>query len=140
VIGGQCAACVTDCEDTGGLSLSAVCATQERFGDTTREHVQAEWESQPRHSDPIFARDRWRCAVPACSRKQLHDHHIVFRSRGGDNARDNRITVSAWHHLRGIHAGIVRATGDAPADITWELGVRAGRRPLLRRHGDRYLQ
>jgi len=88
--------------------------------------------SQPRHRDPVFARDRWRCAVSACSsRKQLHDHHIVFRSRGEDNARDNRITVCAWHHLR-IHAGIVRATGEAPADITWELGVRPGRRSLLR--------
>ena len=74
------------------------------------------------------------------SRKQLHDHHIVFRSRGGDNARDNRITVCAWQHLRGIHGGIVRTTGEAPAEITWELGLRPGRRPLLRLHGDRYLQ
>ena len=104
------------------------------------EHVKAEWTSQPRHRDPIFARDGWRCAVPTCSsRKQLHDHHIVFRSRGGDNGRDNRITICAWHHLRGIHGGIVRASGEAPAGITWELGVRAGRRPLLRLHGDRYL-
>jgi len=104
------------------------------------EHVKAEWESQPRHRDPIFPRDRWRCAVPACSsRKQLHDHHIVFRSRGGDNTRDNRITVCAWHHLRGIHGGVVRASGEAPADIMWELGIRAGRRPLLRLHGDHYL-
>jgi hypothetical protein len=51
-----------------------------------------------------------------------------------------RITICAWHHLRGIHAGGVRATGEAPADITWELGVRAGRRPLLRLHGDRYVR
>jgi len=105
------------------------------------EHVRAEWESQPRHRDPIFARDRWRCAVPVCSsRKELHDHHIVFRSRGGDNGRDNRITVCAWHHLRGIHLDVVRASGEAPANITWELGVRSGRRPLLRLHGDHYLQ
>lgn len=104
------------------------------------EHVKTEWKSQPRHRDPIFGRDGWRCAVPACSsRKQLHDHHIVFRSRGGDNARDNRITICAWHHLRGIHAGIVRASGEAPANVTWEIGVRASRRPLLRLHGDRYL-
>ena len=104
------------------------------------EHVKSEWESQPRQRDPVFARDGWRCAVPACSsRKQLHDHHIVFRSRGGDNGRDNRITICAWHHLRGIHGGIVRARGEAPADITWEIGVRVGRRPLLRLHGERYL-
>ena len=104
------------------------------------EHVKTEWESQPRHRDPIFARDGWRCAVPVCSsRKQLHDHHVVFRSHGGDNRRENRITVCAWHHLRGIHGGVVRASGQAPADLTWELGVRAGRRPFLRLRGDRYL-
>ncbi|HLY37923.1 MAG TPA: HNH endonuclease signature motif containing protein [Candidatus Binatia bacterium] len=102
-------------------------------------HVKAEWEGQPPHRDLVFARDGWRCAVPACSsRRNLHDHHILFRSRGGDNARDNRVTVCAWHHLRGIHGGHVRAWGEAPDGITWELGVRAGRRPLLRLEGDRY--
>src|SRR5207249_2844111 len=29
------------------------------------EHVCGEWESQPRHRDPVFARDGWRCAVRA---------------------------------------------------------------------------
>ena len=33
-------------------------------------HVKAEWESQPRHRDPIFARDRWRCAVPVCTARR----------------------------------------------------------------------
>jgi len=28
-------------------------------------------------------------------------HHLFFRSRGGGNARTNRITVCAWHHLAG---------------------------------------
>jgi hypothetical protein len=103
------------------------------------EHVCAEWEAQPRHPDPVFARDGWRCAVPACSsRRNLHDHHLLFRSRGGDNRRANRVAVCAWHHLRGIHAGRVRAWGEAPHAITWELGVRPGRRPLLRLVGDRY--
>ena len=64
-------------------------------------HVIAHWESAPRHPDPVFARDGWRCTVPACSsRRNLHDHHIRFRSRGGDNARDNRTTVCAAHHPR----------------------------------------
>jgi hypothetical protein len=104
------------------------------------EHVQAEWQSLPRHRDPIFARDGWRCAVPACSsRRNLHDHHLLFRSRGGGNARDNRITVCAWHHLRGIHQGRVRAWGRAPDDITWELGVRPGCEPLLTLRGDEYV-
>ena len=103
------------------------------------DHVHTEWERQPRHRDPIFARDGWRCAVPACtSRRNLHDHHLLFRSRGGGNARDNRITVCAWHHLRGIHQGRVRAWGTAPDDITWEIGVRSRREPLLRLRGDEY--
>jgi hypothetical protein len=104
------------------------------------EHAEAEWREQPRHRDPVFARDAWRCAVPACtSRRNLHDHHLLFRSRGGGNGRENRITVCAWHHLRGIHQGRVRAWGTAPDDVTWELGVRPDGAPLLRLHGDEYL-
>jgi hypothetical protein len=104
------------------------------------EHVCAEWEAQPRHRDPVFARDGWRCAVPACtSRASLHDHHIAYRSAGFDNSRENRITVCAWHHLRGIHLGRIRAHGAAPHAIIWEIGLRRGRPPLMRTVGDRYL-
>src|SRR6266481_3839959 len=68
------------------------------------EHVCGEWEAQPAHRDPVFARDGWRCAVPACtSRANLHDHHVVYRSRGGENTRDNRVAICAAHHLNGIH-------------------------------------
>ncbi len=104
------------------------------------EHVCGEWESQPRHRDPVFARDGWRCAVPACtSRANLHDHHVLYRSAGGDNSRENRVTVCAWHHLRGIHLGRIRAHGMAPHAIIWEIGLRRGRPPLMRTVGDRYL-
>jgi hypothetical protein len=104
-------------------------------------HVEETWMALPRHRDPVFERDGWRCAVPACSaRRALHDHHVVFRSQGGDNARDNRVTVCAAHHLHGIHAGRIRARGRAPEAIVWELGVRPGRPPLLRLRGDRYLE
>src|SRR5438093_8289674 len=102
-------------------------------------HVKAEWEGQPRHRDPVFARDGWRCAVPICTaRRELHDHHVVFRSRGGGNARANRITLCAWHHLRGVHAGRVQAEGEAPDRITWQIGVRPGRRALVRLVGEPY--
>jgi len=105
------------------------------------DHVHQEWSSQPRHRDPIFARDGWRCAVPACtSRRNLHDHHLLFRSRGGDNTRDNRITVCAWHHLRGFHQCRVRAWGTAPDAITWQLGCRPGQPALLTLEGDRYVE
>jgi len=104
------------------------------------EHVCGEWESQPRHRDPVFVRDGWRCAVPACtSRANLHDHHVLYRSAGGDNSRENRVTVCAWHHLRGIHLGRIRAHGTAPHAIIWEIGLRRGRPPLMRTVGDRYL-
>jgi hypothetical protein len=104
-------------------------------------HVVVHWESLPRHHDPVFARDGWRCTVPACSsRRNLHDHHIQFRSRGGDNGRDNRTVVCAAHHLHGIHAGTIHAEGAAPHAITWRVGVRAGSPPLLTSFGDRYLR
>ncbi len=97
-----------------------------------------DWEDVPRHRDPIFARDGWRCTVPACSsRRNLHDHHLQFRSRGGGNAHDNRTTVCAAHHLHGIHAGVIRASGTAPGAVRWELGVRAGAPPLATYVGDR---
>jgi hypothetical protein len=104
-------------------------------------HVIREWESQPQHRDPIFARDGWRCTVPGCgSRKNLHDHHRQFRSRGGTNDRSNRTSNCAWHHLRGIHAGLVRVSGKAPDDLVWELGLAPGRAALLLFRGDRYLR
>ena len=105
------------------------------------EHVRAEWNGRPRHPDPIFARDGWRCAVPACSsRRNLHDHHIVFRSRCGGNGRENRVAICAAHHQHGLHGGgYVRAWGDAPDDIYWELGVRPGASPLVALIGDRYV-
>jgi hypothetical protein len=91
-----------------------------------------------RHHDLVFARDGWRCTVPACSGRNLHDHHIRFRSRGGGNARDNRTTVCAAHHLHGIHDGTIQASGTAPHAIEWQLGVRTGASPLLAFVGDRY--
>jgi hypothetical protein len=103
-------------------------------------HVIGEWEAQPRARDPVFARDGWRCAVPACSaRRNLHDHHLRFRSQGGDNTPANRVPVCVWHHLRGIHAGVVRASGTAPGAVRWELGVRPGRPALLCWIGDTYV-
>ncbi len=103
-------------------------------------HAITEWESQPRHRDPIFFREGWRCGVPGCtSRRSLEDHHIEFRSRGGGNEQWNRVAACTWHHHQSIHRYVVRASGRAPDDVVWELGLRPGRAPLLRLHGERYL-
>jgi hypothetical protein len=76
--------------------------------------------------------------VPGCtSYRNLHDHHIRFRSAGGSDELANRTTLCAWHHLRGVHAGIVRCTGRAPHALRFELGVRRGTPSLaVYRSGD----
>jgi len=86
----------------------------------------------------VFARDGWRCATPGCTSMQnLHDHHIEFRSAGGSDEPDNRVTLCAFHHLRGVHAGVLGCVGRAPDGLRWELGIRPGVTPLMAyRSGD----
>lgn len=100
-----------------------------------------EWMSAPTHRDPVFERDGWRCVVPGCgSRCSLHDHHILFRSHGGDNSLENRVAICAAHHNHSLHTGRIRARGSAPSAIIWELGCRQTvRQPLARLLGDRYI-
>jgi len=74
----------------------------------------------------IFVRDGWRCAAPGCtSRRNLEVHHITYRSRGGGNEPDNRLTLCRFHHQRGEHGGLARCRGRAPLGIIWTLGRRA---------------
>lgn len=95
-------------------------------------------EPGTRRPDPVIERDGYRCAVPGCtSRRNLHDHHITFRSAGGSDAPGNRITLCAFHHQRGLHAGWLGVRGRAPDDLVFELGLRSGAPPLARyRSGD----
>ncbi len=80
----------------------------------------------------VFERDGWRCTVPGCtSQRNLQSHHIQFRSAGGSDALENQTTLCAFHHLRGVHAGFVRIRGQAPQGLTFELGTRAGKPPLV---------
>ena len=82
------------------------------------DHVLTSWgalDDTVAARQKVFARDGWRCAAPGCTSMQnLHDHHIRFRSAGGSDALENRITLCAFHHLRGVHAGIVRCSGGRP--------------------------
>jgi hypothetical protein len=90
----------------------------------------------------VFERDGWRCTVPGCtSYRNLQDHHIRFRSAGGSEALENRTTLCAFHHLRGVHAGRVRCRGHAPEGLVFELGLRDGEAPLMRfAAGDRVMR
>jgi hypothetical protein len=92
-----------------------------------------------RRAPQVFARDGWRCTVPGCtSQRNLHAHHIRFRSAGGGDEPENLTTLCAAHHQRGVHAGRIHITGRAPHALTFELGLRRGRPPLVRyASGDR---
>ncbi len=104
------------------------------------EHAFESWttdlgDKRTRRAHRVFDRDGWRCTVPGCSSyRELHDHHIRFRSAGGSDDESNRTTLCAWHHLRGVHSGParLRLRGRAPQRLTFELGLRRGTPPLLR--------
>jgi hypothetical protein len=105
------------------------------------DHALSTWgaldaKTAKRHK--VFARDGWRCAVPGCTSMQnLHDHHIRFRSAQGSDDLENRVTLCAFHHLRGVHRGLLRCVGRAPDGLRWEMGIRPGVTPLLAyRSGD----
>jgi hypothetical protein len=104
------------------------------------EHVLAQWHSFPKHRNPVFARDGYRCTAPGCgSFTNLHDHHIVPRSLGGSDELSNRTTLCAWHHLRAVHGGLARLRGEAPDNLQWEMGIFEGRPPVMHLHGERYI-
>ena len=95
-------------------------------------------DPRARRPDPVVERDGYRCAVPGCtSRRNLHDHHLRFRSAGGSDEAGNRITLCAFHHQRCLHVGFMRIRGRAPDGLMFELGLRPGASPLARyRSGD----
>jgi len=116
-------------------------ATEGEALEAMLDHVFGVWDplerSVPR-AHAVFERDGWRCTVPACSSyRNLQDHHIRFRSAGGSDALENQTTLCAWHHLRGVHAGLVSCRGRSPGELRFALGVRKRHRPLAAyRSGD----
>jgi len=73
----------------------------------------------------ILERDNWTCQAPGCTcRRNLHVHHIIFRSREGSTDEPwNLITLCAAHHLQGVHLGLVTLSGRAPDGLTWGLAA-----------------
>ena len=57
----------------------------------------------------VKERDDYTCQNPECGRRSLRAeaHHIIFRSKGGDDSLNNGITLCRACHLRLVHAGIV---------------------------------
>ncbi len=87
------------------------------------DHALAAWgRARSPKAHAIFERDGWRCAVPGCtSQSNLHRHHIELRSARGSDDDANLITLCAFHHLRGVHGGLLRITGKAPDELRFEL-------------------
>jgi len=68
----------------------------------------------------VFERDGWRCTVPGCSSyRNLHSHHIVFRSDNGPDDLWNRTSLCTAHHQGCVHEGIgrIRVRGRAPGAL-----------------------
>jgi hypothetical protein len=96
----------------------------------------AQWDPSatrhPEHKPQVFRRDGYRCTAPGCTnRTGLHDHHIRYRSLGGDDAEANRTTLCAFHHQDGEHGGLMQVRGTAPLALTFRVG-RAGRGAFYR--------
>jgi hypothetical protein len=90
------------------------------FADTWRAHV----KKARTVSQKVRRRDGCRCQVPGCSRRAVHAHHIVPRSRGGSDDDRNLVALCAFHHLHGVHQGYLRVSGSAPDGLTWVIGRR----------------
>ncbi len=88
------------------------------------DHAIATWIALAKPGHEIFERDRWQCTAPACSaRKNLHRHHIVYRSHAGPDDAWNLTTLCAWHHQRGEHGKGLEVRGRAPDDLVFELPI-----------------
>ncbi len=101
-------------------------------------HAIATWAQQgERFRDYAdFERDGFCCTVPGCTRRRnLHSHHLEYLSAGGPDEPENRATLCAEHHLRGVHGGTLRIRGRAPDGLVFELGIGTGE-PERFRSGD----
>ena len=80
--------------------------------------------SPSRRAEEIYSREGWRCFAPGCSsRRSLEDHHLKYRSRGGDvKSPANEICLCGFHHRRGEHGDLASCRGQAPLGVLWRLG------------------
>ena len=102
-------------------------ASESEALDAMLEHCFETWalpNAKVRRDHRVFERDGWRCTVPGCSSyRNLHNHHIEYRSHGGPDDPWNRTALCAAHHQRAVHGAIgsIRIRGRAPDGLRFEL-------------------
>ncbi len=78
----------------------------------------------------IRKRDGGRCRRPGCTNKSAHQHHIEYRSKGGQDVTANLVSLCADCH-RCVHGGLLTVDGNADKRLRWTvtaLGHGAGLR------------
>jgi hypothetical protein len=77
----------------------------------------------------------YKCSFPGCdyhteSRSQIVKHHIVPRSKGGSNKKNNLLTLCPTHHsfiyIEGMKSGIHSKYTDKSIIIESRLGSTGG--------------
>jgi len=85
--------------------------------DSASAHVgtRAQQDIPPALRRAVIHRDHRRCRVPGCKNAIFLDmHHLRLRTEGGEHSAANLITVCSAHH-DALHAGRLRAEGNADA-------------------------
>jgi hypothetical protein len=124
--------------EVGRLFRACLCTVARRLGtpgaalEAMFDHFNDTWFCSTPRAYRVFERDGYRCTVPGCTaQRNLHAHHVLFRSRGGRDDLANLVTLCAAHHQRGVHRGVVRISGRAPEALVFELPL------CVYRSGDR---
>lgn len=88
----------------------------------------SDWKRPPRLKDPAllallkFEYDE--CELTGAT-EDLHNHHVIFKSQGGDDVRENIVCLVSWMHDK-IHAGDPVAKQHLAAHIEYKRTDVAG--------------
>ena len=67
----------------------------------------------------VKIRDHAKCRVPGCRKAAAHQHHLVYRSKGGKWVTGNIVSLCVLHHQL-VHAKVITIRGDADARLTFD--------------------
>jgi len=75
----------------------------------------------------ILKRDHFTCQAPGCKcRRNLHVHHIIWRSKGGGDWHFNLLTLCKVHHKHILHDLMaLKIEGTAPDNLTFTFGANS---------------